>query len=43
MWLNKSVVTINTTFRLLDILVADPRIARDNIFRIISLNLFFVV
>ena len=30
MWLNWSVATINAMLRLLDILVADPRVARDN-------------
>ena len=42
-WLNVSVATLNATLHFLVILVADPRVACDNIFRIISLNLFFAV
>ena len=42
-WLNVSVATLNATLHFLVILVADPHVARDNIFRIISLNLFFAV
>ena len=33
MWLNQSEVIINAMSQLLNILVADPRIARDNFFQ----------
>ena len=40
-WLNRSVVTINVTLQLLDILVVDPRVARNNYFMVVLLLLYF--
>ena len=43
MWYNWNVVIINTTLQFLEILVAYPRIARDNFFRMVSLNILLIL
>ena len=43
MWHNWNVVTINVTLQFLEILVAYPRVARDNFFRMVSLNILLIL
>ena len=43
MWYNWNVATINAMLQFLEILVAYLRVARDNFFRMVSLNILLIL